>query len=86
MTRPLNKELILEWQSHPVTLALREAVKQRINDCKDELSDPSSDNDRDRFLKGMIWAYQETLEAKPDLEEETVDEIFSGDTSTESNS
>mgnify|MGYP001587215837 FL=1 len=79
MTKPFNKEQILEWQNHPVTLALKEAVVQRINDCKDELSDPSSDNDRDRFLKGMIWAFQETLEAKPDLEEETIDEIFSGE-------
>lgn len=46
------------------------AVKQRVEDTKNELIS-SSDPDYDRFLKGMIWAYQELiavkLEETPDL-------------------
>lgn len=78
----MTRELWLEWVNHPVTLAVNEAVKQRINESKDQLANPDSDSDRDRFLKGMIWAFSEVLDAKPDIiDEEFVDEVFSGDAS-----
>lgn len=56
-----------EHQSHPVTAALKAAILERIEASKNELADPDSDNNRDRFLKGMIWAFNEVLEARPDI-------------------
>jgi hypothetical protein len=42
-------------------------VAERIQEAKDQLSDPNSDPDRDRFLKGMIWALREVLEVEPQI-------------------
>lgn len=62
---------------------MQEAVKERILGAKDQLSDPNSDSNRDRFLKGMIWAFNEVLDMEPNLmDEEFVNEIQGGDTST----
>jgi hypothetical protein len=48
--------------------------KERIEETKEQIVDPNSINDRDRFLKGMIWAFNEVLEAKPEIElEEPLD-------------
>ena len=66
----VSKQEVQEWRNHPVTLEVMAAVKQRVEDTKNELIS-SSDPDYDRFLKGMIWAYQELiavkLEETPDL-------------------
>lgn len=63
----LNREQWLEWRNHPVTEALNQAIKERIQETKDQLSDPDSSPERDRLLKGMIWAFEVILNAKPDL-------------------
>lgn len=77
----------MEWKNHPVTLEVQEAVKQRIVEVKDELASPLSDAERDRFLKGMVWAFNEVVEIKPEISnEEFVDEVFSGDAGRESTS
>ena len=73
----VSKEQWIEHQSHPVTKAINEAFKERIVDIKDQIV-ASTDPDFDRFLKGMIWAYNEALEAKPDFiddSEESSDEV-----------
>lgn len=47
----------------------------------------STDSDYDRFVKGMIWAFNEVLEAKPDSivaleeQEERDNDISSGNVS-----
>ena len=72
----INREQYIEWRDHPVTVAIKEAINLRIQESKDELSSPLSDPDRDRFLKGMIWAFKEVLEVEPDYPiEEMLDEV-----------
>lgn len=80
MHSAVSKELWEEWASHPVTEAVRLAIKDRIGDSKDEIVN-STNPDFDRFLKGMIWAFNEVLDFKPDFTEESedVDEVSSGD-------
>ena len=78
----VSKEQWIEWKSHPVTRALKEASKERIEEIKDQIV-ASTDPDYDRFLKGMIWAYNEVSQAKPDLidEGDLEDEVQAGDVS-----
>ena len=78
----------MEWRESPVTRALKEAVLERIKDAKDQLADPFTDPKFDLVLKGMIRAFNEVLEAKPDLidEGEDSDEIQTGDLSSPGNS
>ena len=82
----VNKEQWIEHQNHPVTRALKQAIYERIEEAKDQIG-ASSDPDDDRFLKGMIWAFNEVLEAKLDLTDESEDlnEISPGDTGTQGN-
>ena len=61
----LNPSEWLEWRENPVTLALREAIKERIDEHTAELRDPDSSRERDIILKGMILAFQKVLEASP---------------------
>lgn len=56
----------MEWRDHPVTLAVNEAIQGRINDSKESIVN-STDPEYDRFLKGMIWAFREVLDAQPDF-------------------
>ena len=72
----VSKEHWIEHQNHPVTKALKLAIYERITEAKDQIV-ASSDPDHDRFLKGMIWAFNEVLEAKLDLidESEETDEV-----------
>ena len=73
----VTKEHWDEWLNHPVTNALHEAFKERIEEIKDQIV-ISRDPEYDKILKGMIWAYHEALQAKPDLideSEETENEI-----------
>ena len=82
----LKNEKWREWQVHPVTVALGEALRQRINDAKDQLVG-SGDRDYDLILKGMIRAFTQVLHIEPDfLDEEFVDEVSSRDVSPSSNS
>jgi hypothetical protein len=48
-------------------VAVREAISQRIEETRDQLVDPHSDPDRDRILKGMLIAFYDVLEAKPEI-------------------
>lgn len=59
-----------------MTVKLNQAIRERINDTVAQLISPDSDSDRDRFLKGMIRAFNEVLKVEPiDLEEKEEDEI-----------
>lgn len=77
----LTHEEWREWINLPVTLELNQAVKDRIQGLLEILSNPDSDRDRDMYLRGMIRAFREVLEAKPelldeDLFEDTVEENY----------
>lgn len=78
----------MEWRENPVTAALKEAVRERIEDAREQLADPFADPKYDLVLKGMIRAFNEVLEAKPDLieEGEDSDEVQTGDVSSPGNS
>ena len=84
----VNKQQWLEWRENPVTRALKESVTERIEEAKDQLSDPYADPKFDLVLKGMIRAFNEVLEAKPDLidEGDFSDEVQTGDVSSPGNS
>lgn len=73
----VTQEDWLQWVNHPVTVEIQKAVRERIQESKDQLADPNSDADRDRFLKGMIWAFGEVLDAKPEIsiEEKLFDDV-----------
>ena len=71
----LNKEQLLEWQSHPVTRALRTSIFERINDGHIALEN-SSDGTYDQTIKGIIKGLREVLDWQPEVtEEENSDEI-----------
>ena len=65
----VTKEEWLEWKNHPVTIAQNSAVRDRIEEATEQILG-SFDPDFDRFLKGMVRAFNEVLEAKPDIIEE----------------
>jgi vacuolar-type H+-ATPase subunit E/Vma4 len=71
----VTQEMWLEWRDHPVTEAVRQAVRDRIEQAKDQLTSPDSNPERDTLLKGMIWAFKEVLDAKPEIQGENSDEV-----------
>ena len=82
---PINKEQWLEWASHPVTLLQKEVTVERLSELKDSVI-VSDDPDYDRLVKGMVRAFYEQLEWKPELtpEEEEEDEIPARDAGSSS--
>lgn len=62
----LNKELVQQWMTHPVTEALREVMKERIEEFKDLLIS-SDDPDLDRKVKGIIIGYNDVLDWQPEV-------------------
>ena len=84
MPRSVNKEQVLEWLSHPVTLLQKEVVAERVSEAKEYIV-VSDDPNYDRLIKGMIRAFYEILEWKPELTtEEDIDEVQTRDTGTSS--
>ena len=61
----VNKEQIQEWMTHPVTIALQEVLKERIEEFKDLLIS-SDDPNLDRKVKGIVIGYNDVLEWKPE--------------------
>lgn len=49
-------------------------MQKRIQEAKDQLADRTSDRERDVFLKGMVWAFEEVLEAEPDIKVKVLDD------------
>jgi hypothetical protein len=72
----LSQDEWLEWRDHPVTLALREAIRVRINQHLSELADPDSTRDRDILLKGHLMAYDRILNASPADGDLITEELF----------
>ena len=65
-----------EWENHPVTKLLQETIRERIAEAKNELSQPSNDREYDLIVKGMIRAFEEQLDIRPDVfEENSTDEV-----------
>lgn len=59
-------------------------VAERVNEAKDHIV-ISDDPDYDRLIKGMIRAFYEILEWKPELiDDEEFDEVPTRDTGTQS--
>lgn len=56
---------------------MQEAIRERIAEAKVELSQPSNDREYDLVIKGMIRAFDEMLDIRPDIfeGEENKDEI-----------
>jgi len=82
----VKKEQWEEWRNHPVTQVLEETIRQRVEEAKEVLVQ-SSDPDFDRLVKGMVRAFYEIQEWKPNLieNEEETDEISTRDTGISSN-
>ena len=78
MSRVISREQVNEWESHPVTAALRFAVRERIQEASDKVM-MSSDPDFDRFIKGMVHAFKEVLDMEIYPTDGEVHEVSSGD-------
>jgi hypothetical protein len=72
----LSKDEWQAWRDHPVTLALKAAIQERVQDHLKELSDLGSSPERDLVLKGMIKAFQRVLEASPADDDLITMELF----------
>ena len=64
----------MQWENHPVTKALKGAIQERIDEAKDALVN-SSDEEFDRFVKGMIRAFREVQAMEVTPLEEGEDEV-----------
>ncbi len=73
----LSKELVQEWMTHPVTEALREVCKERIEEFKNLLIS-SDDPDLDRKVKGIVIGYNDVLEWEPEVVDAEVQPEKSG--------
>ena len=63
----IKHEQWLEWKNHPVTSELREAVRERVNEVTEHVMNSASNTrDFDQFCKGMVRAFTEVLDYKPD--------------------
>lgn len=69
----LNKSLLREWASHPVTENLREVIKERIEEGLEELLN-SRDPDYCNAIRGLVKAYREILEWEPEIQENEKDD------------
>ena len=78
MHRVISQELVSEWHNHPVTEALKAAVRERIQEASDKVM-MSSDPDFDRFIKGMVHAFKEVLDMEIYPTDGEVHEVSSGD-------
>jgi hypothetical protein len=70
----MRKEQWLEWRDHPVTLVLKDVVKERIAESTSQVLN-SNDPEFDRVLKGIVRAYNELLDWEPEITEEETDEL-----------
>ena len=78
MSKVITKDLWVEWQNHPVTSELYASLREKIEDGRDELSSLDIDPKRDAIVRGMIWAFNNVIDAKPDFSvEELTSEVSS---------
>ena len=77
--QPVNREQFLEWESHPVTAAVKQVVKERIEQATSlVVNGPSNSQEFDQFMKGMIRAFNEVLDVQlEEISEEPLDEVQS---------
>jgi hypothetical protein len=68
----LRQDEWVEWLAHPATLALKRAVATRIEEIAEQILGNRDDPSYDTFLKGMVRAYREFLEAKPDMMDDEI--------------
>ncbi len=66
-----------EWKSHPVTLKVMEAIRNRIDEAKDNLISATNSREFDLWMKGFIHGMYELLDVKlaVSLEEIDTDEV-----------
>lgn len=66
----VTKEDFLQWKDSYVTRAFMNACRERIEDLKDLLSvEAGINSDNDNFYRGMIRAYKEVEEFRPEEDE-----------------
>ena len=67
----VTQEQWQEWQNHPVTEALRVAIKVRLSECSDQvLLGPNNTREFDQYVKGLFRGLSEVLEFKPEVKED----------------
>jgi hypothetical protein len=67
-----TKDDFLAWKNHAITMAMYEAVIERIEDAKESLVlSAGNDSLQDRFTSGMIRAFREVLALEFATEETT---------------
>lgn len=65
--RPVRREEFQEWEKDPVTLAVKEAIQERIKGCADQLvSNRFGNKEYDEFMRGMIQAFEDVLNVELD--------------------
>lgn len=66
----VTKEDFLQWKDNYITRAFMSACRERIEDLKDLLSvEAGINSDNDNFYRGMIRAYKEVEEFRPEEDE-----------------
>lgn len=66
----VSKEDFVLWRDNYVTRAFMDACRERLEDAKDLLSYQAGiDPDQDNFFRGLISAYREIEQFRPDNEE-----------------
>lgn len=64
----VTQEQWREWLSHPVTEAVKEAIRSRVADAIEQVIDsPANERDFDQFVKGMIRGLKEALDVQPEV-------------------
>ncbi len=63
--------------THPVTEALREVIKERIDEAVEEML-LSNDPEKDRIIKGIVVGYRDVLEWEPEVVDAEVQPEKSG--------
>lgn len=74
----INKNDWLDWKNNPITLLLYKEMRQRISEAQEILGRTAGlEPLKDRFLVGMVQAFNETLEFE--IEWEDADEESESD-------
>lgn len=65
-----------EWEQESPTLLLKEVIRQRIAEAKDDLSRQSNDREYDLVVKGLIQGLTEAIEFTPEFIKEKEQDEF----------
>ena len=63
----ISKELVQDWKNHPVTEAVNQAIRNRIEEGRDAL-EVTNEAETAAVVRGMIRAFRDILDIKFDEE------------------